>query len=145
MKKLLVVLVAVLAMCGVARADGLLTGSLLREIVFDGLGIRRAVVGNDWVYVKSENKLYRRYIPSKGIGFLRIYRGNKALIAAGGKITRWNKGVVVYSDIKSAIIAQPKATISDESKGLVENDSKKCRAPEWWQNRRLQKEWQPGD
>jgi hypothetical protein len=128
-----------------------------KEVVSEGLFWRRVVVGNDWVYVKKDNALYRRYIPSRGIGPLRILRGNSVLLASlsstkapsflsrflkfDGKIVRWNKDIVVYGNYTKAIAAQPKAKISSESLKFVPVEKK---APEWWLKRRLQPDWQPG-
>jgi len=60
--------------------------------------VRRAVVHDDWVYVKSTGKYYRRYIPD-GIRL----GGNKALLdAAGGDIIGSNSNIVLYDNYEEA-------------------------------------------
>ena len=59
--------------------------------------IRRSVVHNDVVYVKSNNTLYRRYIPS-GIRL----KPNKALLEAAGSITSSNENIVVFGNYQKA-------------------------------------------
>lgn len=132
-----------------------------KELITEGFGIRRMVVGNDWVYVQKENTLYRRYIPGKGIGPFRILHGNKTMLAAvpaphtkmgllqrlfrgpfDGKIMKYRKVITVYGNYDKAIKAHPDAKISTESQPFVPKAKKDIG---WWQKRRLQKEWQPGD
>jgi len=67
-----------------------------REVVADTLLVRRLVVQDDWVYSMNENVVYRRYIPGKGIWFLRRANGNKALLQQVGRVTRWNRDIIVY-------------------------------------------------
>lgn len=144
MRTVLVLLFAFL-LCGAAKADGFLLTSLAREAVVDTILIRRAVVGNDWVYVKATDTLHRRYIPTKGFWVFRLYKGNKAL-ASVGRITKLNKNIIVYGNLAKAQAEQPKAKISEESKAFVDKDTKKPRkAPEWWTKRLKEKAWQPGD
>ena len=60
-------------------------------------GIKRGVVHDDWVYVKEDNTLYRRYIP-KGIRL----PGNENLISKVGSISHKNDRIVVYENYQSA-------------------------------------------
>jgi hypothetical protein len=127
----------------------------VKEAVTEGFFIRHCVVGNDWVLVKENNTLYRRYIPGRGVGPIRILHGNKALLAAvpapqaptfltkflkgpfDGKIVRWNKNIQVFSDYTKALAACPTAKISPESVKFV---PAKREPPAWWLKRRLEPE-----
>ena len=55
--------------------------------------IRRGVVHNDWVYVKANKTLYRRYIP-KGV----TLGGNKDLLKEEKSITASNENIKVYGN-----------------------------------------------
>ena len=141
-------LLVVASGCGWAPMAG-------KEAVTETIAIRRMVVGNDWVYVKGTKLLYARYIPGKGIGPLRMLRGNTALLAAippakrpgflarwlkgpfDGKVVKWNKGIVVYGTYEKAKQANPEAKVSDESKKCIPVEKL---PPEWWVKRRAQKE-----
>jgi len=132
-----------------------------KELITEGFGIRRMIVQDDWVYVKAENKLYRRYIPGRGIGPFRILHGNKVMLAAvpkphrpisfldrifkgpfDGKIMKGRKVITVYGNYTKAVKAHPDAPVSEESKAFV---PKKKEPPAWWAKRRLEKPWEPGD
>ena len=125
----------------------------LKEAVAESITLRRCVVGNDWVYVKKTDTLYRRYIPSKGIGPLCILKGNKELLANvdkphrklgflervfkgpfDGKIMLGRHIITVYGNYEKALQAHPNAKISPESQKFV--PAKKKTAPEWWLRQR---------
>lgn len=126
-----------------------------KELVTETIAIRRMVVGNDWVFVKGDKTLYARYIPGKGIGPLRIMKGNPALLAAippakrpgfmarvlkgpfDGKVVKWNTGITVYGTYEKAREANRESKISEESKKLIPVEKL---PPEWWVKRRLEKE-----
>ena len=58
---------------------------------------RRLVVHNDWVLVKSNKTLYRRYTPN-GV----LLGGNKDLLKEEKSITAGNKGIKVYGSYLEA-------------------------------------------
>jgi len=55
--------------------------------------IRRSVVHDDWVYVKANKTLYRRYIP-KGVRL----EGNKDLLREEKSIIASNENIKVYGN-----------------------------------------------
>ena len=72
--------------------------------------IRRSVVHNDWVYIKSDKVLYRRYIP-KGIRL----EGNKDLLKKVKSISANNQEIKVYKNYSEAKIALKEGFIVHES------------------------------
>ena len=150
MKRFLVLLATCVIVSGCGWAP-----FAVREAVSEGFFVRRCVVGDNWVLVKDTNTLYRRYIPGRGIGPLRILHGNKSLLAAvpapqvpsflskilkgpfDGKIVKWNKGIQVFGDYAKAAAACPTAKVSSESIKFI---PKKREPPAWWTKRRLESE-----
>lgn len=59
--------------------------------------VRRSVVHDDWVLVKEEGTLYRRYIP-RGIRLI----GNQKLIERVGNIESNNNKIIVFSSYQDA-------------------------------------------
>jgi len=58
---------------------------------------KRGIVHDDWVYVKSEKTLYRRYVP-KGVRL----PGNKKLLDKVGSITNQNDLIITYPNFEAA-------------------------------------------
>lgn len=62
---------------------------------------RRAVVFDDFVYVRSNQTLYKRYLPKYSGMYL---PGNPALLkAAGGRITKKNPNIIVFCNYSAAV------------------------------------------
>ena len=72
--------------------------------------IRRGIVGNDWVYVKEENKLYKRYI-LRGVMLI----GNEKLKSVG-TISHNNDKIVIYGNYEKAM---------ESGQFIVDEDSQK--------------------
>lgn len=102
-----------------------------KELTSEGMLIRTIVVKDDWVLVKADKALYRRYIPGRGISILRINHGNVALLNAveatktpgfiarntpfDGKITRSNKDIKVFGSYRKAVESGEEFLVSKES------------------------------
>jgi hypothetical protein len=129
MRKLLIAIVCLVTLTGCGFAP-----FAAKEAVTEGLFIRRIVVGNDWVYVKRDNTLYKRYVPGWGIWKLRVMKGNPELLADiappqrpgflaktikgpfDGKVVRWNKDIVVYGNLQKALNATyPQVNMTPDS------------------------------
>jgi len=127
-----------------------------KELVTEGSFIRTMVVKDDWVLVKNDKALYRRYIPGRGFSILRINHGNVALLNAvkatktpglianhtpfDGKITRSNKDIKVFGTYKKAVESGEEFMVSRESVKYIPTPKE---TPAWWVKRRLEKEWKP--
>jgi len=59
--------------------------------------VRRSVVHDDWIYIKSDKVLYRRYVPN-GIRL----EGNKDLLKKVKSITSNNQEIKVYKNYEDA-------------------------------------------
>jgi hypothetical protein len=149
MKKIIAISLLTLFLSTQIKAmEGLLFGSIVKEVITDTLILRRTIVGDDWVLVKKNNTLYRRYIPTKGFLFFRVYKGNQNLLQETNKITKWNQNIVVFGSYEKAMqqlaikdesktLNPIQIVISDESKSFVPNPNQRIRNPlkRWWRHR----------
>ena len=84
MKKITILLIACLVLSGCVSTVPLL--------------IRRSIVSDDVVYVKSNNTLYKRYLHD-GV----LLKGNPRMLEnSGGCINDKNDNIIIYKDLEEA-------------------------------------------
>lgn len=98
--------------------------------------LRRVIVGDDWVLVKSTGELHRRYVVSKGFWIFRRYRGNPELLEAVGPIVRGNDQIVVYGSYERAKLAGVEMKVAQSSLAYVPPPNEKLPFyKRWWRKR----------